>query len=115
MAIWEQISTADFFSSLKVEPEIMRQKSVTVQSKITQMKQTFDNLESTVQKTNHYWLGEAADAHREFFNASKSEIEEMFQRLSEHARELAEMASIYSNVEREVTQLSEDLPSDVII
>lgn len=105
----------DFFSSLKVDPEVMRQKSVTVTFKINKMKKAFDELEATVNKTNNYWIGEAADAHREFFNTSKPEIEEMFKRLSEHSRELAEMAATYSNVEKEVTQLSENLPSDVII
>ena len=113
--ITDFINASDFFSSLKVDPEVMRQKSVTVGNKIKQMKQAFDELEITVQKTNNYWIGEAADTHRDFFNASKPDIEEMLKRLLEHSRELAEMAATYSNVEREVTQLSEDLPSDVII
>lgn len=109
------LNVVDFFSSLKVDPEVMYQKSVTVGSKISQMKSSFEELEVTVNKTNQYWLGEAADAHREFFNSAKPEIEEIFKRLSEHARELGEMAATYSNVEREVTQIAEDLPSDVII
>lgn len=105
----------DFLSSLKVDPEVMRQKSVAVTFKINKMQKAFTELETTVNKTNSYWIGEAGDAHREFFNSSKPEIEEIFKRLSEHARELGEMAATYSNVEREVTQISEDLPSDVII
>ena len=104
-----------FFSSLKVDPEVLYQKSVTSGEKISQMKTIFEELEIIVNKTTQYWLGEAADAHREFFNASKPDIEEIFKRLSEHARELGEMAATYANVEREVAQLSEDLPSDVII
>lgn len=104
-----------FFSSLKVDPEALYQKSVTSGQKISQMKAAFEELENTVNKTHHYWLGEAADAHREFFNSSIPEIEEIFKRLSEHARELSEMAATYANVEREVTQIAADLPSDVII
>lgn len=109
------INIVDLFSSLKVDPEVMRQKSITVGDKISEMKTAFEALETTVNKTNNYWMGEAAEAHRDFFNSAKPEIEEIFKRLSEHARELGEMAAIYSNVESEVTQISEDLPSDVII
>lgn len=104
-----------FISSLKVDPEVLYQKSVTSGEKISQMKTVFEELETIVNKTTQYWLGEAADAHREFFNSTKPDIEEIFKRLSEHARELGEMAATYANVEREVAQLSEDLPSDVII
>lgn len=104
-----------FISSLKVDPEVLYQKSVTSGEKISQMKTVFEELETIVNKTTQYWLGEAADAHREFFNSTKPDIEEIFKRLSEHARELGEMAATYANVEREVVQLSEDLPSDVII
>ena len=117
MAILEplDLKNFDFFSSLKVEPEVMRQKSVSVRLKINKMQKAFTELEATVNKTANYWAGEAGDAHREFFNSSKPEIELMFKRLLEHATELGEMAAVYSNVEKEVTQLSEDLPSDVIV
>lgn len=109
------LNVVDFFSALKVDPEVMYQKSVTVGKKISQMKSSFEELEVTVNKTNQYWLGEAADVHREFFNSTKPEIEEIFKRLLEHTRELGEMAAVYAKVEREVTQIAADLPSDVII
>lgn len=109
------LDISSLFSSLTVDPEIMYQKSVTVGEKITKMKKAFSDLETTVNKTNNYWLGEAADTHREYFNSAKPDIEEIFNRLSEHARELGEMAAVYANVEKEVIQISEDLPSDVIL
>lgn len=115
MAILIPFNLSDFISSLTVDPEVMRQKSVTTGNKINEMKKAFEALEATVNKTNNYWIGEAGDAHREFFHSSKPEIEEMFQRLSEHARELGEMAATYSDAERQATQLSEDLPPDVIL
>lgn len=116
MAIFNfDISRFDFFSSLKVDPEVMRQKSVTVGDKINKMKNAFEDLEVTVNKTSNYWIGEAGDAHREYFNSAKPEIENMLKRLAEHSKELAEMAATYSTAEQEVTQLAEDLPFDVII
>ncbi len=105
----------DFFSSLTVDPEVMRQKSVTTGNKINEMKNVFEALEVAVNKTNNYWIGEAGDAHREIFYSAKQEIEEIFLRLSEHARELGEMAAVYSNAESTAAEISEDLPFDVII
>ena len=63
-----------FISSLKVDPEVLYQKSVTSGEKISQMKTVFEELETIVNKTTQYWLGEAADAHREFFNFAKPDI-----------------------------------------
>lgn len=99
---------------LTVDPEVMRQKSVTTGNKINEMKKVFEALGVTVNKTNNYWIGEAGDAHREFFHSAKPEIEEIFLRLSEHTRELGEMAAVYSGTEHIATELSEDLPFDVI-
>lgn len=104
-----------FLSSLIVDPEVMRQKAVTVEGKIRGMRSAFDELGNIVDKTKNYWIGEAGDAHRTYFTDKKPEIEEIFQRLSEHVRELNQMASVYSLTEQEVKELSEDLPSDVIV
>lgn len=101
-------------SSIKVDPEVMRQKAISVKFQINKMERSFQSLETTVNKTKNYWIGEAADVHRDYFESAKPEIEKMFRRLKEHSRELNEMALVYSNVERDITQLSEDLPSDAI-
>lgn len=115
MAMFEFPNIVDFFSSLTVDPEVMHQKSVTTGNKINEMKNVFEALEVTVNKTNNYWIGEAGDAHREIFYSAKPEIEEIFLRLSEHARELGEMAAVYSDAENTAAEISEDLPFDVII
>lgn len=104
-----------FLSSLLVDPEVMRHKAAAAQKKIQEMQNVFDAMETTVNRTNNYWIGEAGDAHREYFIQKKPEIEEMFKRLNEHVRDLNQMASVYANVEKEVTEISEDLPADVIV
>ena len=106
---------AAFLSTLLVEPDALRQKASMAEKKIQAMQTVFEEMETTVNRTNNYWIGEAGDAHREYFTSKKPDIEEMFKRLTEHVRELNQMASVYSNVEKEVTQLAQDLPADVII
>lgn len=109
------LNLGDFLASLTVDPEVMRQKAATVEGKIREMKSAFEELGTTVDKTKNYWIGEAGDAHRTYFTDRKPEIEEIFQRLSEHVRDLNQMASVYSGTEQEVKELSEGLPSDVIV
>ena len=110
-----KVSSSDFLTSLLVEPDVLRQKASAAERKIREMQQAFEAMEATINRTNGYWLGEAGDAHREYFSKKKPEVEEMFQRLKEHVRDLNQMASVYSNVEKEVTALASDLPADVIV
>lgn len=104
-----------FLSTLLVEPDALRQKASTAEKKIQAMQTVFEEMEATVNRTNNYWIGEAGDVHREYFISKKPDIEEIFQRLTEHVRELNQMASVYSNAEKEVTELVQDLPADVIV
>lgn len=100
---------------LVVTPEVMRAKAVSTHGKIQGMKNSFENLETMVNRTGNYWIGEAGDTHREYFLSKKTDIDLIFRRLSEHARELEQMALVYENAEKEAAQISEDLPADVII
>ncbi|MCC8151646.1 MAG: WXG100 family type VII secretion target [Lachnospiraceae bacterium] len=109
------LTQTGFLSSLTVTPEVMLQKANSVQKYIRLMRQDFSNLENTVNKTQSYWIGEAGDAHREFYQSKKEEIETIFARLTEDVTDLQTMAGVYSQTEKEVTELAQDLPADVII
>lgn len=105
----------DFVSTLKVDPEIMKAKAEAVQVRITEMKVSFDEIENTLRKTQSYWIGEAGDAHRELFSKTGEEREEIFKRLAEDVNDLYTMAAQYTATENEIKQLTEELPSDVIV
>lgn len=109
------ISANIFSSYLNTNPEIMLLKATSVQEKIRQMQMAFQELEVTINKTKQYWLGEAGDAHREYYNEKKEVVREIFARLSEDVTDLREMAMVYSGAEAEAKEISGDLPSDVIV
>lgn len=109
------LGALDLFSSLKVDPDVMRAKAAAVQGKIKEMQNSFEALENTVRKTQNYWVGEAGDAHRDFFNNTEEERTEIFKRLMEDVTDLNQMAAQYSTTESEVLSLSQELPADVII
>lgn len=106
MPIWE---------SLTVSTEVMQQKASAVETKIQVMKTAFDSLEQTVHRTENYWIGEAGDAHRDYFAENRPKLEEIIKRLTEHVRDLHQMKEVYAQAERGAEDLAEDLPSDVIV
>ena len=99
---------------IQADPGVMRQKALVVQAKINQMRSAFDSLEYTMNRTSTYWIGEAGDSYREAFHDKKSNIDTILLRLSEHVTDLQKMAEVYADVEKEVEDIANDLPSDVI-
>lgn len=101
--------------SLMVTPERLLEKAAAAEQSVCRMQQSFDALGDCVSRTSGYWIGEAADAHRSYFTERKGEIQEMFERLNGELSNLRSMAMVYTQAEREVTAVAEDLPSDVIL
>lgn len=115
MAIWNAGFDGGFLQSLTVTPERLQEKAVTVQKRIRQMKQDFTDLENCVNRTRGYWIGEAGDAHREFYTSKKEDIRAAFARLDEDVSDLQSMAAVYARTEQAAAALAEDLPSDAIV
>lgn len=101
--------------TIKVTPEILTAKSSEVANKVKAMQTHFDEMEELVNKTKGYWLGEAADKHRQMYADLSDEIEEILKRLSEHPVDLVAIAQRYSAVELKIQQEIKELPSDVIV
>lgn len=109
-----QLNGKSFLESLTVDTGTMRQKASTVEGKMKELQSAFEKVEQAVQRTGNYWIGEAGDAHRAYFEHEKPKMEEILRRLSEHARDLNAMASVYERTEREAADIAADLPSDAI-
>lgn len=101
--------------TIKVTPEALYAKSQNIASILKKVEGNFGNMKVVMDKTGSYWIGEAGDAHREKYQEMIPETEEIIRRLQEHVRDLNEMAGIYQETEREVTEITELLPADVIL
>jgi uncharacterized protein YukE len=110
-----KVTAESFRSSFKVDSDVIRAKAQNVQVKINEIKNAFDEMEQSVNRTNQYWIGEAGDAHREYFKSRKDDIQTLFRRWNEEVSDMYQMASVYSQTEAEVEALAEDLPFDVIV
>lgn len=102
--------------TLKVNPADLQRAADDVEKKVNSMKNLFDEMITKVNSTANYWDGDAADKYRSEFKAESPEFDEAFARMGEHARDLYNIASVYTETEQKVVmEAIETLSSDVIV
>ncbi|WP_167955884.1 WXG100 family type VII secretion target [Anaerosporobacter faecicola] len=99
---------------IKVSPEVLVEKAAVVKEKISNMQTAFTNMMNVVSKSKSYWIGDASEAHRKVYKSYETEVTEIFNRFSEHVVDLTKMAGVYEKVEKEVAEVAENLPTDLI-
>lgn len=99
---------------LKVTPEQLKEKSVTVEAQIKVVQNSFEELKRRINATSSYWIGEAGDLHRKLYNDEEDTINEMMRRLKEHPRDLITIADTYIGAENEAKSIADQLTGDVI-
>lgn len=66
---------------------------------IFEMEQLLANVQDTVNRTEYYWNGEAAELNRKVFLEQKEDMEEILTRLKEYPATLRKVANIYRETE----------------
>ena len=100
---------------IKASPQALLTGAEEVQQAVGDIRNRFANIEAAVNRSSGYWQGDAAEAHRASYQEMKGTVDEIFQRLSEHAADLKSMAQVYTGAEEEAKGISGDLPADVIL
>lgn len=100
--------------TVKVTTEVLVSKADEVKTKLDQMQRLLDTIEETVAHTKGYWLGEAAEVHRQMYEDQKEAIAEIMKRLNEHPVDLKQMAGVYSQAEAAIKSIAESLPADIL-
>ena len=80
------------------ELDIKAQEAATA---IFEMEQLLANVQDTVNRTEYYWNGEAAELNRKVFLEQKEDMEEILTRLKEYPETLRKVANIYRETEEE--------------
>ena len=100
--------------TLKVDPEVLRAQSSTVENERKKMQGYFEDLRSVIEGSSGYWIGEAGDAHRKLYLSRIGKVEEMLARYQEHVRDLQIMAGVYTEAEAKATSQAEALPASTL-
>lgn len=99
---------------IKVNSTVLNAKAQDVSNSIKNMSTCFDELETIINRTSYYWIGEAGDMHRNIYKEQKSQIDEMMKRLKEHPVDLVTIAQTYELAESAVQSMAAELPGDII-
>lgn len=78
------------------ELDIKAQEAATA---IFEMEQLLANVQDTVNRTEYYWKGEAAETNRKVFLEQKEDMEAILSRLKEYPETLRKVANIYRETE----------------
>lgn len=99
---------------IKVNSAVLNAKAQSVSASIRNMADCFEQLETIINRTSYYWIGEAGDMHRNMYKEQKSQIDEMMKRLKEHPDDLVTIAQSYESAESAVQSMASELPGDII-
>lgn len=97
---------------ITVDSAVLHKKAQDVSGKVSAMERSFEQMNSIIAGTQHYWIGEAGDMHRQLYQEGRAKVEEMLQRLKEHPKVLEEIAENSEEGERQVIVIAQELPGD---
>lgn len=84
---------------MNVLPNELDMKAQEAATAIFEIEQLLANVQDTVNRTEYYWNGEAAELNRKVFLEQKEDMEEILTRLKEYPATLRKVANIYRETE----------------
>ena len=101
--------------TLRVTPQVLRQKAGEFTALINDIERRFRNIEDISDRTRGYWIGDAGDLDRQGYDSFQDDIAHMMKRLNEHPQDLLQMAGIYEQAERVVVNVGAALKTSGIV
>lgn len=99
--------------TIKVSPDALVNQAGEIKNSIENIRQLFQAVEESVQRSTSYWEGEASDLHKSRFSTIKENCDEIARRLGEHPDDLLKMAGLYTESENKSVEDSNSLQSNV--
>ena len=100
--------------SFRVTPELLRQQAERLAQAAGEAGQILQEIDKILKKTEFYWLGRAAQAHRTVFAKKREGADIIVETLREHVRMLCGMAFVYQEAEAASELEAEELPVDIL-
>ena len=100
---------------VKVSPEVLVTQAEEVRRLGKDMKNRFQTLQNTIERTREYWIGDAGELHRKLCDEQKDAIDRMLRRLLEHPDDLLAISENYRATERTNVESAAVLDTDIII
>ena len=93
-----------------VSTEALVQQADVVRGELANVRESFEEMERLMTATQRFWLGDAAQSHRQLYLSKRGGIEEILRRYQEHVTDLEEMAGVYREAESAAHEVVHELP-----
>ncbi len=101
--------------TIKVNTAKLRSTASALQAKGNQVKNTTNRMMTLVNGlTGNVWSGDAARAYLQKFKSLQDDMNKMYRMISEHVKDLNEMAAAYEKAESENQSAANSLSGNVI-
>lgn len=101
--------------TISVDPSVLLSASDDIQYKTSTIERTFSELQSKVQETSSFWMGEAAELHRRLFLDQVSAMETVIRQFKEQSENLKKISGNYGGAQAAAESAVEELPDNVIV
>lgn len=98
---------------LRVEPGVVRNKAEDMRGIRGQISGIMESTKTDVTALQNIWESEGASVFQSNFQKLYPDIEAMLSIVDEYVSDLLELATLYQNVESQVTETSSALPNNV--
>ena len=99
---------------LLVRPDRLIEAAAEVSRLTHMLTADFDRMQTLVDRSSYYWLGETGREYRREFAQQKQETREILDRFRDYPDDLLRMAGLYEESERKNAQVFEGLPLDIL-
>lgn len=101
-------------ATILVDTNMMIAKANAVSAAISNMENSFHEMQGIVSRIAGYWIGEASEQYRRMFEDEKDNIAKILSRLKEHPEDLKLMAAGYAETEKGLAGENQQLRNDYI-
>ena len=101
--------------TLKVKPEVLKNKAGEVENDIRDLEKYFRSIQEIIARSSGYWVGTAGDKARKEFDSQKEDTTTVIKRFRDHPKNLLVMTGIYYLSEQALVCENQKLSTDVIV
>lgn len=102
-------------TTIRADQGKIRQTAQLMAKRVSDMKKSMCVIEEQVKASSMCWKGEAGDLYRQIYMEEKESMEKILENLTRQAESLGAIGGNYEKAQWEIEEMTQELPSDVIL
>lgn len=101
--------------TIRATPEALLSASEDISREAGIIEDTISIMQTKMQQTASFWIGDAAELHRSLFDEQLPELETLAKCFRIHSDKLRQISGNYTAAKLSAMEITEALPNDVIV